>query len=106
AFKSTVETEMKSKLNKDDPVITEKLSKIEKSLDDAIEAKTKLEAGIEAERKEREALEARINREGIKGGVDQAKRTLEIKDFNVTLGSVAADQKRAFTPLDEAGYDA
>lgn len=106
AFKSTIETEMKSKLGKDDPIITDKLGKIEKSLDAAVEAKSALEAGILAERKEREALEARINREGIKGGIDEAKRTLEIKDFNVTLGSVAADQKRAFAPLDSAGYDA
>lgn len=106
AFKSTVETEMKSKLGKDDPIITEKLSKIEKSLDAAVEAKAALEAGIAAERKEREALEARINREGIKGGVDEAKRTLEIKDFNTVLAANAADRKKAFTPLDDAGYDA
>lgn len=106
AFKSTIETEMKSKLGKEDPILTEKLGKIEKSLDAAVEAKSALEAGIEAERKEREALEARINREGIKGSPDNAKRILELKDFNTVLGAHQADRKKAFTPLDEAGYDA
>jgi HK97 family phage major capsid protein len=105
AFKSTVETELKSKLGKDDPIVTDKLSKIEASLDAAVEAKAKLEAGLEAERKEREALEARINREGIKGGVDQAKRELEIKDFNVVLKANAADRGKPYAPLDAKGYD-
>jgi len=105
AFKSTIETELKSKLGKDDPLVNEKLGKIEKSLDDAVEAKSKLEAAIEAERKEREALEARINREGIKGSTESAARELELKDFNVMLGGIAVEQKRAFTPLDHAGYD-
>jgi len=107
AFKSTVETELKSKLGKDDPLVTDKLSKIEKSLDDAVEAKAAIDAAIKAEKKEREALEARINREGIKGNnLDAAKRELEIKDFNVMLASVAADRKQQFAPLDAAGYDA
>src|SRR5690554_3413792 len=106
AFKSTVETEMKTKLGKDDPIVTEKLDKIEKSLDAAVEAKAALEAGIEAERKEREALEARINREGIKGSGDEAKRLLEVKDFNLVLKANAADRGKAFTPIDAEGYDA
>jgi HK97 family phage major capsid protein len=106
AFKDTVETELKSKLGKDDPIVTEKLSKIEASLDAAVEAKAKLEAGLEAERKEREALEARINREGIKGSTESAKREIEIKDFNTVLAAHNADRKQAFTPLDAAGYDA
>jgi len=107
AFKTTVETELKSKLGKDDPIVTEKLSKIEKSLDDAVEAKAALDAAIKAEAKEREALEARINREGIKASsADEAKRMLEVKDFNMVLGAAHADRKQAFTPLDTAGYDA
>ncbi len=106
AFKSTVEAELKSKLGKNDPIVTEKLGKIEKSLDTAVEANAKAIAAIEAERKEREALEARINREGIKGSPESAKREIEIKDFNATLASNAADRKRTFAPLDSAGYDA
>lgn len=89
-----------------DPVLIERLGKVEKSLDTAIEAKAAIEAKFEAERKEREALEARINREGIKGSPENAKRILELKDFNTVLGANAADRKKAFTPLDDAGYDA
>ncbi len=90
-----------------DPLLVERMSKVETALDAAVEAKTKLEAGIAAERKEREALEARMNREGIKGGnVDAAKRELELKDFNVALRANAADRGKHFTPIDEAGYDA
>ena len=106
AFKVTVETEMKSKLGKDDPIVTEKLSKIEKALDDAVEAKAKLDAGLAAEVKEREALEARINREGIKAGsTDEAKRILELKDFNIVLKANASDRGKTGVVLDEKGYD-
>lgn len=101
AFKQTHE-----ELKKNDTLTAEKLERIEKSLDSAVEAKAKLEAGIEAERKEREDLEARINRMGIKStGEDAARRELELKEFNVTLSANAAERKRAFTPLDEKGYD-
>lgn len=106
AFKTTLETEMKGKLAKDDPIITEKLAKIEKSLDTAVEAKTALEAAIAAEKKEREDLEARMNRVGVKAtGEAAAKRELELKEFNVLLASVAADRKKQVAPLDEKGYD-
>jgi HK97 family phage major capsid protein len=107
AFKTTVETELKSKLGKDDPIVTEKIAKIEKALDDAVEGKAAIDAAIKAERKEREELEARINREGIKGGnLENAKRELEIKDFNIVLKSNAKDRGRDFTALDATGYDA
>ena len=107
AFKTTLETELKGKIGKDDPVITEKLTKIEKSLDDAVEAKGKLEAALEAEKKEREDLEARINRHGIKATSEEgARRELELKECNITFGAIAADQKRKFEPLDEEGLDA
>jgi len=106
AFKATLDTEMKSKLAKDDPIVTEKLAKIEKSMDDAIEAKNKFESALAAEKKEREDLEARINRNGIKAtGEAEAKRELEVKEFNAMLAGVAVEQKRAFTPLDDKGYD-
>lgn len=90
-----------------DPLLIERMSKVETALDAAVEAKTKLEAGIAAEKKEREALEARINREGIKANsVDAAKRELELKDFNVVLKANAADRGKQVAPLDQAGYDA
>jgi len=106
AFKSTLETEMKGKLAKDDPIVTEKLAKIEASLDGAVEAKTALEAAIAAEKKEREDLEARMNRMGVKAtGEDAAKRELEVKELNIVLGAHNAERKEAFQPLDEKGLD-
>lgn len=101
AFKATHE-----ELKKNDVLTAEKLERIEKSLDTAVEAKAKLEAAIEAERKEREELEARINREGIQADSEaEAKRVLELKEFNTTLAAVAADQKRSFTAFELKDYD-
>ena len=101
AFKQTHE-----ELKKNDALTTEKLERIEKSLDAAVEAKAKMEAAIEAERKEREELEARINREGIKADSEtEAKRMLELKEFNTTMAGIAADQKRSFAPFEMKDYD-
>lgn len=108
AFKKSHEEQIAElkKHGSSDPVLLERLSKIEKSLDATVEAKAAADAAIKAEIKEREALEARINREGIKGGLDAAKRELEIKDFNATLKALASDRGKTLTPLDAAGYDA
>lgn len=100
AFKATHE-ELKS----NDSLTAEKLARIETALDGAVEGKAALESAFAAERKEREELELRINREGIKGSPESAKRELEIKDFNVVLASIAVERKQAFTPLDAGGYD-
>jgi len=105
AFKTTLETELKSKLGKDDPIVTEKLGKIEKSLDDAIEAKSKLEAAIAAEKKEREELEIKFNRMGITKDGEAGKRELEIKTHNLILAAHNAERKESFSPLDEKGFD-
>lgn len=88
-----------------DPVLVERLSKIEKSLDDSSEAKQKFEAALAAERKEREELELRLQRFGVKGDGDGAKAEVELKLFNIRLAAQAAEQKTAFTPLDMKGYD-
>ncbi|MEA3042980.1 MAG: hypothetical protein QOH47_818 [Sphingomonadales bacterium] len=96
--------EIKAKLTAD-PLLTDKIGKIEKSLDDALEAKVALDAKIAAEVKEREDLELRMQRLGVKGDGDGAKRELEVKEFNILLGSVAAERKRPFTPIEDAGYD-
>lgn len=108
AFKTTFETEMKGKLNKDDPILVEKLGKIEKTLDGAVEAKAKLDAAIEAEKKEREELEKKLNRMGITGAGSEAeaKKIVELKTFNTMLAGIAADRKRQHTPLDQDGYEA
>lgn len=107
AFKKSHEeqiAEIKKGMN--DPVLTERLGKIEKSLDAAVEAKAAIESALKAEKKEREELEARINRHGIKAsGEAEAKRELELKEFNITLASLAADQKKKFVELDQKGYD-
>src|SRR5690606_971220 len=101
------EGELKKKANADDPIVKDKLEKIEKSLDEAVEGKAKLDAAIEAEKKEREALEMKMNRLGVKSDGEAGKREVEIKEFNNVLANVAAEQKRAdFKPLDDAGYDA
>lgn len=105
AFKSTFDTEMKSKLGKDDPLLKEKLAKIEKTLDDAVEAKAKIDAAIAAEKKEREALELKFNRLGIAKDGEAGKRELEIKSMNMVLAGHAADKRKGFEPLDEKGYD-
>lgn len=96
--------ELKKGIN--DPVLVERMGKIEKSLDGLVEGKAALDAAVKAEKKEREDLEARINRHGIKAsGETEAKRELELKEFNITLASVAADQKKQFVQLDQKGYD-
>ena len=41
-FKSMIDGELKKKANADDPIVKDKLEKIEKSLDAAVEGKVKL----------------------------------------------------------------
>lgn len=101
AFKATHD-----ELKKADVVTAEKLTRIEKSLDQAVEAKAAIEAAIKAEKAEREALELKINRSGLSGTETEIKRALELKEFNVQIGGIMAEKRQAFTPLDEAGYDA
>jgi HK97 family phage major capsid protein len=80
-----------------DPILINRLEKIEKSMDTAIEQKAKLEVGFEAERKEREALELRIN-QLIAGGDQKANaKTVHIVDFAKQLANRRADLKK--TPL-------
>jgi HK97 family phage major capsid protein len=108
AFKTTLENEMKGKLNKDDPILKEKLAKIEKSLDDAVEAKAKIDAEIAAEKKEREELEKKLNRITVNGAGSEAeaKKLVELSEFNAALSGLAAERKKQFSPLDFAGMDA
>lgn len=90
-----------------DPVLTERLGKIETSLDTAVEAKAKIEAAVAAEKKAREELELKLGRMNLSGhSKESAERELELKSFNAEIGAIAAEQKRPFTPLDYSGYDA
>lgn len=105
AFKTSHEEQLK-KSGANDPILAERLGKIEKSLDDAVEAKSKIEAALESEKKEREDLEARMNRHGVKAtGEEAAKRELKLKELNQILVAHNADRKNAFQPLDEKGAD-
>lgn len=88
-----------------DPVLLERLNKLDEQLNKGTEAKTQLEAQIAAERKEREELELRLQRHSIKGDGDGAKAALELKEFNLAAAAIAADRKRNFTPLDQKAFD-
>ena len=86
-----------------DPVLTQRLERMEKSMDTAIEAKAAIEAKIDAERKEREELEKRLSRPG-QGGGEKGGLELEVKAFNDTLRSEAAEKGRHYHDVDAKGY--
>jgi HK97 family phage major capsid protein len=93
----------KEELKKADVIVTEKLGRIEKSLDDAIEGKNKLEAALKAEQKEREDLELRLAKMG-KGATGDDKFDLELKSFNDALRSSAQERSAKFDAVDADGY--
>lgn len=98
-------TELKTK-GITDPVLTERMSKVEKALDGAVEAKTAIENAIKAEKKEREELELKIGRMGLSGHSEEsAKKIIEIKTFNDMLKAGAADRGKTVDVLDAKGYD-
>jgi len=99
AFKATHD-----ELKKNDTLTAEKLTRIEKSLDDAVEAKNKIEVALKAEAKEREDLELKINRLGLTGTKEAAIVALELKEFNATAKSAAVARQQSFTPVDEKTY--
>ena len=105
AFKSMIDGELKKKANADDPIVKDKLERIEKSLDAAVEGKAKLEAAIAAEKREREELEIKLNRLGISKDGDAGKRELAIKSMNLVLAAHNAERKERFEPLDEKQFD-
>ena len=106
AFKTTHSEEL-AELKKgiNDPVLTERLNKIETSLDASLEAKTAIDAAIAAEVKEREELEIRLQRFGVKGTGDAARVEVELKSFNATLTAEAAQRGQQSAPLDQKAYD-
>ena len=89
-----------------DPLLIERLDKIEKALDAAVEGKAALDAAVKAERKEREDLELKLGRMNLSGHSEEsAKREVEIKSFNDTLTAFNRDRGRPFAPMDGKGYD-
>lgn len=109
AFKGTmseIDKEVK-KLGGADGVLTERLGKIEGSLDQIIESRNAIDASVKAEKKEREELELKIGRLNLSGHSEEsAKRLVEIKSFNDVLAAAHADRKQPFTSLNSEGYDA
>lgn len=99
AFKTANDANLKKR----DVVIEEKLAKIETDLDKAVEAKAAIERALAAEKKEREDLELRLSKLGTKGTGD-AKFDVELKSFNDTLASHAAERKSAYEPMTADGY--
>jgi HK97 family phage major capsid protein len=87
-----------------DVLIEDKLTKIGDSLDTLTEAKTALEKRIDAEKKEREELELRLQRAGVGEGGDKAVD--ELKQFNLSLASHAAERKSTHEDLTPEGYAA
>jgi HK97 family phage major capsid protein len=108
AFKKTHSEEM-TELKKSgaaDPVLIDRMSKIEKSLDGAVEAEAAVEAALKAEQKAREDLEAKINRLGLAGeSKDSAEMQVKLATFNTELKSLASMRQRPFEPLDVKGYE-
>lgn len=108
AFKAAHDAEMKEIKTKGaaDPVLVERIGKIEKSLDTATEAKTAVESALKAEVKAREDLELKLGRMNLSGhSQESAKREVEIKSFNDTLSALNSGRNRGFVPLDGKGYD-
>jgi HK97 family phage major capsid protein len=104
-FQKTVSTELTElkKRGRADTLTVEKLTKLEKSMDDAIEAKNRLESGLLAERKEREDLEKRLNRPGATATSEQA---LLVADFKSQLNRRRADlRKPAVDDVDQKMFD-
>jgi HK97 family phage major capsid protein len=95
----------KEELKKADVIVSEKLGRIEKSLDEAVEAKARIEAALKAEQKEREDLELRLSKLG-KGATGDDKFDLELKTFNDALAASAAERSAKFEQVDVEGYRA
>src|SRR5258706_4662633 len=107
AFKKSHEEQIAElkKSGSNDPILLDRLGKIEKSLDIAVEAKAAIDSAIAAERKHVDEIEKRLNKEGIKGTGESAVRELEIKTFNRTLGALAKQRGQGFSDLDAKSYD-
>ena len=107
AFKEANDKRIKGveKKGSADVLIEEKVTRISDHLDKLVEAKTAFEKRLEAETKEREELELRLAKMG-KGSGEDAKFELDLKSFNDTLKSSAAERQTKFEPVDADGFRA
>lgn len=105
AFKKSHDEELAEiKKGIKDPVLMDRMGKIEKSLDAAVEGKAAFEAKLKAETKEREELELRLSKLGRVGGDE--KKAADVADFRNLIQTVAAERKRTAPDMDETAYDA
>ena len=105
AFKKTIDEQVvELKKGVKDPVLADRLAKIETSLDSAAEAKAQIEAGLNAERKEREDLELRLNRMGKVVGDE--KKAVALADFTNLITARWAERSKSAPAVDEKIYDA
>jgi HK97 family phage major capsid protein len=105
-FKDTHDEELKGiKKGFADVVTADKLAKVQEALDKGVEAKAALDAAVAAEKKHVDEIERKLNKLGLSNN-EEGRNQLELKTFNTMLQGDAAEKKRAFSPLDQAGYDA
>lgn len=104
AFKKSNDEEI-SELKKGikDPVLTERLSKIEKALDTAVEGKASIDAKLAAEIKEREDLELRLSKMGKVVGDE--KKAAAIYEHGLLMKNLAAERGKSAPVTDEKSYD-
>lgn len=107
AFKEANDKRVKAveKKGSADVLIEEKVTRIGDGLDKLLEAKTALEKRLDTEKMEREDLELRLQKLG-KGNGQDAKFELDLKSFNDTLKSSAAERQTKYEPVDADGYRA
>ena len=104
AFKKSHDEEL-SEIKKGihDPVLIERMGKIEKSLDAAVEGKAAFEAKLKAEVKEREDLELRLSKLGRMGGDE--KKAADVADMRNLVQTLAAERKKTAPDFDEKSFD-
>lgn len=106
AFKKSNDEQMAElKRGINDPVLAERVAKIEKSLDSAVEAKAAIDAKFLAERKEREELELRLSKLGRISGGDEKKAAL-VAEFGNLTAMLAKERGKSVPVVDEKTFDA
>ena len=105
AFKKSNDEQL-SELKKgvNDPVLKDRIGKIESALDKQVEAKAAIDAALKAEVKEREELELRLSKMGRVVGDE--KKAVAIADFNNLARTLASERGKFAPEIDEKSYDA
>lgn len=105
AFKKSNDEQMAElKRGINDPVLADRVAKIEKSLDTAVEAKAAIDAKFLAEKKEREELELRLSKLGRIAGGDEKKAAL-VAEFGNLTSAIAKERGKSVPLVDEKAFD-